>query len=112
MILSLLIVSSLAVGSLPPPAPPDASSLQLVVVGNTVTATWTMPLLNDDGTSISGPTTYTLYRGPKGKPMKATRTGIKQLKVTYTRIKGWPCIGISTTVAGVEGETSSQACEQ
>lgn len=92
--------------------PPTMSAPAVQATAKGVVVNWQPPLVNEDGTQITFPVTYSVYRAAdiNGTKLQKTRSGLKATTVTLVKAPKLPCVGISATANSAEGAVSDLAC--
>jgi hypothetical protein len=87
-----------------------AALLSQAALAQTLTAAWAAPTANTDGTAITGPITYNLYSGARGKEVQTQSA----LTATTTAVPTTPgtqlCVRVTAIVNAQESAQSAEAC--
>lgn len=87
-----------------------AALLSPVALAQTLTAAWTAPTANTDGTPITAPVTYNLYSGAKGAEVK-TQSALTATTITVAATPGTQlCVRVTAVVNALESAQSAEAC--
>lgn len=85
--------------------------LTAVAVAASLTASWTAPTQNTDGTAITAPLTYNLYTGAKGAEVK-TQANLTATQATIAGLTAGAqtCATVTAVANGVESAQSAEVC--
>lgn len=85
-----------------------------VASAGTATLNWTVPTTNTDGSAITGPVTYNVYKGTQGQTVKPLLTsGLTGTSYTAANLAGGTtvCFNVTAVVGGVESAYSNEGCK-
>lgn len=81
-----------------------------IVLAATLTATWTAPTTNTDGSAITATLTYNLYTGAAGAETK-TQSALTSTTAAITATAGVStCAKVTALANGVESAQSAEVC--